>query len=223
MKVLVIDDTQVHLTSALQTLVGHDVTLCASHDEANELLGTQYDKGMNVLEQTYIDQGMSNWDSCRRAEAESKLPYWDAVLCDLLMPAGERAQGGPGLEHVGKEMAVGWSLALRAAKMGAKYVAVASDTDHHHHPASAMLDHMSTHRFVIDGARVLMTNSVRFIGISGTEITCQECNGTNIGGTDINGKQFACCYCKGGVDFSQKGKDWGEILARLIADKQEEE
>jgi len=38
MKILVIDDTQKHLDSAIQTLEGHDVTTCATYDEAAKLV-----------------------------------------------------------------------------------------------------------------------------------------------------------------------------------------
>ncbi len=220
MKVLVIDDNQVNLASALQTLIGHEVTLCSSHDEAEKLLVTQYKEGRDALEQTYKGQGMDNWKAYQKAKTECELPYWDAVLCDLLMPAGKKSQAGPGLEHVGKEMPVGWSLALRAAMKGAKYVAVASDMNHHDHPASAMLDHVGKHRFNIDGARVLLTNYVNHVGIHGSEVTCSKCSGTGIADyTSPDGSPCDCVYCKKGIDYSKKGKDWGEILARLLAEE----
>lgn len=135
MKILVIDDSSIHLEAARKTLVGHDITLCDSHDEAIELL------------------------TCN----------WDAVLCDLMMPAGENAQGSKGQKFIGEEMAVGWSLALTAASRGAKYVAVATDTNHHNHPASAMLDGIRNHMFSVDGARMLMTNNLIFVDVEGEE------------------------------------------------------
>lgn len=141
MKILVIDDTQKHLDSAVKTLEGHDVTLCSSYDEA-----------LKLLEEKAVD---------------TRLPYWDAVLCDLLMPAGKDAMGAKGDQYIGQEMPVGWSLALVAARRGARYVGVLSDTNHHDHPASAMLDrlddeHWEPHIFNIDGASVLMTNWVEY-------------------------------------------------------------
>jgi CheY-like chemotaxis protein len=41
MKILVIDDSAVHLESAQLTLIGHEVTLCSSHDKALDLLKQQ--------------------------------------------------------------------------------------------------------------------------------------------------------------------------------------
>lgn len=226
MKILVIDDTQVHLAAAQQTLAGHDVTVCGSHEEAYKLLGVRYDEEgimRRLVEQglptTHQDVDSGNkeawkswWDAYDKAKKESVIPYWDAVLSDLLMPAGSMAQGGEGRRLVGQEMAVGWSLALQAAKNGAKYVAVVTDMNHHCHPASAMLDAFNRHYFSIDDARVLMTNYVSMVGITGTECTCRKCGGT--GKTD--GGKYNCCYCKGGMDHSQKGKDWGGILKQLI-------
>jgi len=65
---------------------------------------------------------------------------FDVVLVDLLMPASKQAQGQKGAQFVGQEMPVGIFLALLAAKNGAKYVAVFTDSNHHDHPASACLD-----------------------------------------------------------------------------------
>ncbi len=232
MKILVIDDTRVHLTAALQTLSGHEVTTCDSHEEADELLRVEYDE--NETARRLVAQGLPNtsngvdsknaeawkswWNAYEKARKESVIPYWDVVFCDLLMPAGRMAQGGEGLRFVGQEMAVGWSLALRAAKNGAKFVAVVTDMNHHHHPASAMLDSLDGHIFVIDGAKLLLTNHVRMVGITGTECACKECGGS--GKTD--GGKYKCYRCVDGVDFSQKGKDWGKILEQLLGTAKED-
>jgi len=210
MKILVIDDTQKHLDSAVKTLEGHDVTLCTSYDEALELL-----------------------------EPKKETPYWDAVLCDLLMPAGRDAQGSD--KYVGQEMPVGWSLALVAAMRGTKYVAVASDMNHHDHPGSAMLDRLDGykgHIFNIDGATVLMTNKIGLIELGGEEdVDCCVCSGTKF---DCN--SWNCSICKGTLlipttteecfcviqhhcdsckgtgkrTVPKRGKDWGKILDRLL-------
>lgn len=188
MKVLVIDDTSVHLDAALQTLDGHNVTICSNHEEARKLLATH---------------------------------QWDAVLCDLLMPAGGYMQGPDGQKFVGQEMAVGWALALTAAQNGVKYVAVVTDMNHHNHPGSAMLDPFSKHVFTIDGARVLMTNEGGMVGIAGTEFACEECSGTGKA-RRRDGSPYECCYCRGGgVKHKDKGKNWGEILKALLSDDKE--
>lgn len=194
MKILVIDDSQSHQQSARQTLgADHDLTVVGSHDEALELVGEQYDK---------------EW---------KKLPYpWDAVLCDLLMPAGRNAQGGKGMQYVGVEMPIGWSLAINAALNGAQYVAVVTDMSHHDHPASAMLDCMSGEIFTINGARALFTNRVGMVGIVGTERTCIECGGSGERKRG-DGSTYKCYTCSGtGTDYAERGKDWADILAQLM-------
>ncbi len=221
MKILVIDDTKTHLTAALQTLVGHDVTICSNHDEALSLLEEQHDtKEQTKRKEQYIAEGMSNWDAYKKSQEETRLPYWDAVLCDLLMPAGRNAQGGEGMKFIGQEMAVGWSLALVAAKQGAKFVAVVTDMNHHHHPASAMLDRLNHHFFKIDEAKVMMTNYVSLIGITGTEHICPECNGSGKKYRDDK-SEYECYSCENGTTFAQHGKNWGEILNQLLKEKNE--
>lgn len=213
MNILVIDDTKVHLTAAKQTLTGHDVTICTSHDKAIKLLDGRYDIVEQYrIVQRYESEGMKNWEAREKAKSETKLPYWDAVLCDLLMPAGSHNQPEDSI-FVGQEMAVGWSLALQAVVNGAKFVAVATDLGHHSHPASAMLDGLGYHIFEIDGAKMLLTNVVPLVGITGTECICVECNGTG----KLSNGYSTCWDCHGtGKNFAEKGKNWGYILDQLL-------
>lgn len=92
---------------------------------------------------------------------------FEVVLVDLLMPASRQQMGNAGMRLAGTEMPVGIFLALLAAKNGAKYVAVLSDSNHHQHPASACLDAFNEHEvlptpFVVEGAKVLLTNNFRW-------------------------------------------------------------
>lgn len=220
MKVLVIDDTQRHLTTATQTLEGeHDVTICASYDEALKLLDFQYKVELieECLREYTDDRGFirDGFDDAKRlAEEEARLPYWDAVLCDLLMPAG--SHNGVCSAHVGEEMPVGWALALVAAQRGAKFVAVATDMNHHDHPASAMLDRLQDHLFTINNAKVLFANMVPLIGISGTEYQCRKCDGHGLVKC-TGGEGYECYECDAGIAHTQKGKNWGYILKTVMA------
>lgn len=190
MKILVIDDDKKHLDSAVATLAGHDVTLCSSYDEA---VGLLRERALN-----------KKGEPCYPGDEDAtKIPYWDVVLCDLLMPVGERTHGQSQQRYVGEEMPFGWSLGLTAAMRGAKYVAVASDVNHHDHPGSAMLDELNEHIFRMDGAKVLMTNKISFV--IPTEEVCAKCNYHCKTLCATNG----CCK-------SINGKDWGKILDRLI-------
>lgn len=219
--ILVIDDNSNHLATAQQTLAdSHFVTYCATHEEAVELLRPKYDyEQQKLLMDKYKAQGLGFKEYYRRTKDESRLAYWDVVLTDLLMPAGPMMQGAVGRQFVGQEMAVGWALALEAARCGAKYVAVVSDANHHDHPASAMLDDIHDHIFTIDGARVLMTNLVPLVGIVGTEEVCPNCAGTGKQHVEYEKKkiEYECHECTGtGRAFTRKGKDWEKILAKLL-------
>lgn len=213
MKILVIDDSEAHRTAAMQLFADHDITVCGDHDAALELLEPRYDEERRkTLSKEYEASGMSWRAAFVKSLAETRLPYWDAVLCDLLMPAGRNAQGSVGFQHVGKEMPVGWSLALVAVKSGAQFVAVATDMNHHNHPASAMLDPMNRHVFVMDGAKVLFTNHVRHVGITGTEQVCPNCtNGRAV--SDFDGHEYDCDSCGAtGHNHREYGKDWKRVL-----------
>ncbi|HAS00039.1 MAG: hypothetical protein US57_C0004G0033 [Candidatus Moranbacteria bacterium GW2011_GWC2_37_73] len=204
MRILVIDDTQANLDAALQTLNGHSVTLCSTHNEAIELLHRKNDEeALHKLKKQLMEEGIGWEEAYFKAKKETLLPYWDAVLCDLLMPPTNKNQNHP--ELFINEMPVGWSLALQAAKEGAKLVAVVTATNHHHHPASTMLDAISEHIFIVDGAKMLLTNYERKVELAGTEHACKECNGSE-----------ECCQCDGTGVIIEEGKDWGSVLDILI-------
>lgn len=65
---------------------------------------------------------------------------FDAALLDLLMPAEPMTLGNRGMEFLGQSIPVGFALSMLAAAEGVPLVAVATDTNHHDHPASAMVD-----------------------------------------------------------------------------------
>lgn len=169
---------------------------------------------------------------------------FDAVLCDLLMPAGGMAQGDKGWEYVGQEMPVGFGLALLAVLRGAKMVFVATATNHHDHPTSAMFDDfveggkylklrpgyqtLAPHIFTIDGARVAYFHAIMSL-VEGS--VCPDCNGSgekdacscsnrNAGNPHpdcetCEGKGHYCWKCRN--SGKQWGKDWGAMLQCLIS------
>ncbi len=65
---------------------------------------------------------------------------FDVAFLDLLMPAEAETLGPKGMAHLGKSTPVGYPLAVKLALEGVRLVAVATDTNHHDHPASAMMD-----------------------------------------------------------------------------------
>ncbi len=93
-----------------------------------------------------------------RAEAMIKREIFDYVLLDLLVPASARTQGEEGMRHVGQKMPITPLLAFLALSKGMKKVAILTDTNHHHHPASAAIDIFSGKPFFLGDARVLLSN-----------------------------------------------------------------
>ena len=77
------------------------------------------------------------WDAVQRVQGKSE---FDVALLDLLMPAETNKLGGKGMQHLGSEIDVGTKLSVKRALMGIPRIAVATDTGHHDHPVSAMVD-----------------------------------------------------------------------------------
>lgn len=79
---------------------------------------------------------------------------FDVALIDLLMPAEGMTLGGKGLEHLGQPIDVGYSLSIKLALEGIKLIGVVTDMNHHHHPATAIMDWFLGKNLEICGSRV---------------------------------------------------------------------
>lgn len=243
MRILVIDDSTIHRTSAEQTLVGHDVTIVGTYDEAHKLLRkpeasfeameaelkrrgfkSLYDQTASKEER---DASRMEWERLKQELCPP--PSFDVVLSDLLMPASRMTMGSEGMKFVGQEMPVGFALALMASQHGAKYVAVVTDTNHHNHPASAMLDSFQARNdvfFDINGAKVGFYHSPMIL-VEGS--ICSGCNGTADSAmcycaeNDTASPKPDCISCNGtgrvcrscGKTGKQYGKDWEEVVTHL--------
>lgn len=83
---------------------------------------------------------------------------FDVVLTDLMLPASEETLGTDVItKYVGQKMPLGFVLALLAAKAGVKRIGVVTDLNHHAHPISAALDHL-TGVFTIEDAKMVFSN-----------------------------------------------------------------
>lgn len=251
MKVLVIDDKAANREAAKQTLTGHDLTVVGSWDEAVKLLEVRYDeqaiKAKLVAagfpadgDKLEVEMRRKWYDEYYKVKETCQVPYWDAVLSDLLMPASRESMGNDGMKFIGQEMPVGLVLALLAAKNGAKYVAVVTATNHHDHPASAMLDRLGESywrdkqepNFVINGAQAMFVHAP-FIADPVKDVECYNCLGGTACGycrtSLVDGKCPKCerlgrapytchiCQGKGKHDTDvHKRKHWGNVLARLL-------
>ncbi len=83
---------------------------------------------------------------------------WDVVMTDLMLPASEQTLGTEAItEHAGKEMPLGFVLALLAARADVKKIAVVTDMNHHNHPLSAAFDHLRG-MFIVENAVIIFSN-----------------------------------------------------------------
>jgi len=80
---------------------------------------------------------------------------FDVALLDLLMPAEADKLGEEGLQYLGESIPVGYPLSVKLATLGILYVVVATDTNHHNHPASAIMDWFINKPFTVAGSKVL--------------------------------------------------------------------
>lgn len=261
MKILVIDDTQLHRASALETLAGHEVTVVDSYDtallhldrrvsyEATKAYMAEH-LGIHASPKRSGSEDPEGWRRYREAEnqAEKALrpPMYDAVLCDLLMPAGKDQQGPTGEKFVGQEIPVGFALALHAVLSGAKFVAVVSATNHHCHPAAAMLDRLSAGGgyWSDKGTKALFSINGATVGFFPypkcrvDSVPCSSCSGTGIGPErgcplryrDDHGPNCPLCQgtkktvvCESCEGTKKQGgaKDWGRVLAKLLGGVQQ--
>ncbi len=138
LKILVVEDSEFHQEAARQQLAGHDLTIAKDYAEAHKLL-----RG--------------------RIYAENpSFPQWGIVLVDLMLPASMCGVHGGGESFEGEQMPLGTILAFMALRNGTKKVAVITDTNHHHHPASAALDNFGGRKsFTVGDAKVFITSYLR--------------------------------------------------------------
>jgi CheY-like chemotaxis protein len=172
-----------HRESAITTLLGNDVTVVASFDEAIDLMARNIDeaKVQRLLveagfteepDRTDMDRLRAYWSAQDHARLESIVPLeFDVVLTDLMMPMSRRTLA-PGVYIPGEQVPYGFIIALRAANRGVKYVAVVTDTNHHQGAMSAALDHLGSAywddgfepNFTINGAAAMFVHAPTLSG-----------------------------------------------------------
>lgn len=140
MRILVVDDNEQHRRAAHAFLKDHDLTVVGDFGKAQTLLGKCGRRGVYKNNQS---------------------PSFDVVLTDLMLPASDEEQGPDGMKFVGQEMPLGTTLMLRAIACGVKYVACITDTNHHHHPASAAFDGFG--HFTANGIVGMCSNNLNFL------------------------------------------------------------
>jgi CheY-like chemotaxis protein len=226
-KILLVEDKEEHRQSARETLGGHDLSIFESFDEVRAF----FDKC------TFIP-GLET--------GPSVVFDFDVVLTDMLMPTDQkRRRNADEASHVERQEPFGFIIALKAALLGAKYVAMVTDTNHHVQGMSSALDCIEQHNhggeyddkpnFSINGAKVLFVHAPLIKDVVGKK-NCEWCHGTGVcrtcKGTGQRDDEYVrglcnvcqedvgkCRNCKGKkeVDIAAyTRKDWGRVVARLI-------
>lgn len=168
-RILVIDDNTNNRKAAIKQLAGHDVTTVEHYVTAESYIMGRA-TGEKVTEEM-VKRGLQpyppsitgeylKWIRAKEeVKAQLKPEPFDLVLVDLLMPP----QSMPNWSSM-EPMPVGIFLGLLAAKRGARYVAVFTDSSHHDHPASACFDSFNDNEhaptsFAVAGASMILTNN----------------------------------------------------------------
>ncbi len=140
MRILVIDDREENITSAQETLKGHELTIARSYDEADELLKLNFswddvrDKysprpSGEVFDRQAWLRFLVGRDKAVR-EALKPIPF-DAVLTDMNLPVSSWSTKVAHRHCRACEFFdYGFVLALRATYLGAKYVAMVTSNHH---------------------------------------------------------------------------------------------
>lgn len=143
---------------------------------------------------------------------------FDAVLVDLLMPPSTQQLRREA--YSSEEMPVGIFLALLAAKNGAKYVAVLTDSDHHSHAASACLDAFNAAEakptpFKVGKASVMLSNRRGWVG---GQFLKEDLSVKYETDWDLWTKDREAANQKE-EELSERTKDWKALLDYLISYK----
>lgn len=170
------------------------------------------EKNQKSAEETLIGHELTIAKSFGEAMKALSDSTFDAVLTDMMMPMDRhKAIGDDRLFKPEEQVAYGFVIALKAVSCGAKFVAMATDLNHHNDALSASLDEIPYEPFSINGAKVRFYHSPMLLDVI-SEKAC-DCPG------------LPPCYQCGGTgqkidDFKQDRKDWGKILRVLTGEQQ---
>ena len=222
MRILVVDDKQMHRESARETLADHELTIVSSFDEVMDYLVEKIDEEKRsrlLAEAGLADKKDSKdeaerkiyWEKYKELRAQCVIPFgFDAVLTDMMMPMSRRTLG-PGIYNPDEQVPYGFVIALKAAARGAKLVALVTDVNHHQGAMSAAIDHL--YEVAVNGAKALFLHA-RFVEDVVSDAPCESCNGS---GRD---RYEVCWRCKGAKVLAEqkvyKRKDWGAALRTLL-------
>jgi CheY-like chemotaxis protein len=111
----------------------------------------------------FPDDDVLSRDSYEDAIKSLEIGRFDLALFDLLMPAERHALGSNGMKFFGHEMPVGLIMVLLAARAGIPKIVCITDTNHHDHPMSALLDFVTPSYWGMDGHRFFQINGSKVL------------------------------------------------------------
>lgn len=209
MKILVVEDKEIHRKSAEETLSIHEITIVKSFDEAMDLMRENVDVGN--LKRLLAEAGFSTMPDMRDSErrnaytkahneafSKSVITFsYEVVLTDMMMPMSKRTLS-PGVFNPSEQVPYGFIIALRATLFGVKFVAMVTDTNHHKGAMSAAIDNLGQSycsdgckpNFVINGAKVMFVHTP-FVEKITKDVPCDQCVEnpgvcSNCNGTGLN-------------------------------------
>lgn len=233
MKILVVDDSAVNRRSAEVTLVGHEVTILGSYDDAMLCMWAAAFPDC-VIELLFAHKRPFP----KNLSLDPAQYQFEVVLLDLMLPASMEMLGQESRWDFRKKplLPYGMVMAMVATKIpSVREILVITATNHHDHPMSAALDHLRE-PFCVNGKRIHYVNS-RFNRVEGiTEVTkCPLCRGTGRDRYD-SGKlrpkfssdhPLASCWrcrgCEGTGKSVRDGKNWGAALRQVLGVESSEE
>lgn len=196
MKILVIDDKQIHRDSAEKTLEGHEVTIVSSFDEAMDLMAKKID--IENVQRLLAEEGFAEkpeptdkerwnayWKAVDSAEKKSIIPFkFEVVLTDMMMPMSRSTLARDAFKR-DEQVPYGFVIALKAAGCGAKFVAMVTDVNHHRGAMSAAIDHL--------GSAYYQTGWINTFTVNDAKVAFVHAP-----------------FC------NNESKDWGQVLADLV-------
>ena len=223
MKILVIEDKELHQASARETLAGHDLTIVSSYDAAVKLLGSKFDFEavlsdlMMPMSRTTLADGVFN--------PKEQVPY--GFILVLMAAAGGVKYGAVVTDTIHHQGPLSAAL---------DHLAPGYWNDEY----SVKL----IKNFVINGAKAIFVHTP-FVNEITKDASCERCEEnpgvcSNCNGTGLNKNPdwkprechscsppstpsesiCGCARCKGTAHYDKvtktERKDWGRVLAYLL-------
>lgn len=132
----------------------HDVTIVSDPDQVSEKFQEfDWEKIERIMEEKGYDPNINFHrlgdkekaqykEDKEDAKSMSRMPKFDAVLLDMLMPATAKSLAGDSKKFVGEPTDYGMFFLWLAVQKGVPLVGILTDGSRHNHPVSATLDYL---------------------------------------------------------------------------------